>query len=71
MTISDVIWHRIVRMEEKIADSKQAYDEVDEVELIAAMETIKQLADECMQLARRQSKASGLRVVRKLEDNEE
>ena len=63
--ISDVIWHRLIRMQEKLEESKVAYDEVDEPALIAAMETIEQLAGECLRLARRQSKATGLRVVQK------
>ena len=61
--ISDVIWHRLIRIEEKLAESKTAYDQVDEAALIAAMETIEQLAGECLTLARRTSKATGLRIV--------
>lgn len=62
--ISDVIWHRLVRMEEKLAESKTAYDAVDEPALIAALEVIEQLSKESLQLARRRSRAIGLHVVR-------
>lgn len=64
MTISDVIWHRLDRIESKLAASRRAYDEVDEPELIEALEVIKQMAEECLVLARRKSTATGLRVVR-------
>lgn len=63
--ISDVIWHRLIRIEEKLAESKTAYDQVDEPALIAAMETIEQLTREVLRLARRESAPMpGLRVVR-------
>lgn len=62
--ISDVIWNRLIRIQEKLAESKAAYDAVDEPELIAALEVIQQLTGECLQLARRQSRAVGLHVVR-------
>lgn len=62
---SDVIWHRLVRMEEKLAESKVAYDQVDEPALIAALEVIEQLSKECLRLARRESEFTGLRVVSK------
>jgi hypothetical protein len=62
--ISDVIWHRLIRIEEKLAESKAAYDQVDEPTLIAALEVIEQLTGECLQLARRKSRALGFRVVR-------
>jgi len=65
VTISDVIWHRLMRMEEKVAESKVAYDQVDEPALIAAMETIEQLTREVLRLARRESApTAGLRIVR-------
>ena len=65
MTISDVIWHRLVRIEEKLSESKVAYDQVDEPALIEAMETIEQLTREVLRLARRESApTAGLRVVR-------
>lgn len=63
--ISDVIWHRLIRIQEKLEESKVAYDQVDEPALIAAMETIEQLAGECLRLARRQSTSPGLRIVQK------
>ena len=67
--ISDVIWHRLERMETKLAESKTAYDQVDEPALIAALEVIEQLAQEALTLARRQGPpAPGLRVVRTPDD---
>ena len=60
--ISDVIWHHFIRIEEKLAEAKTAYDEVDEPTLIAA---VQKLAGECLQLARRESRAIGLRVAAK------
>ena len=65
MTISDVIWHRLDRIEEKLVESRTAYDQVDEPTLIAAMEVIQQLAHECIRLAKRQSAPSTpkLRVI--------
>lgn len=72
MTISDVIWHRLDRIESQLAASRKAYDDVDEPELIAALEVIKQMADECLELARRKSTATGLRVVRQpIQDGED
>lgn len=63
--ISDVIWHRLVRIEEKLSESKAAYDQVDEPALIEAMETIEQLTREVLRLARREGPPSaGLRIVR-------
>ena len=61
--ISDVIWHRLVRIEEKLAESKAAYDQVDEPSLIASLEAIQKLTGECLTLARRKSTFTGLRVV--------
>lgn len=55
MTISDVIWFRLARMEQLVAESKKAYDAVDEPTLIAAMEEVQQLAHECQRLAQRKS----------------
>ena len=66
--ISDVIWHRLDRIESKLAESKKAYDDVDEPALIAALEVIEQLTQECLELARRKSTATGLRVVRRPDD---
>ena len=71
--ISDVIWHRLVGVEEKLAESKAAYDRVDEPTLIAALETIEQLTAECLRLARRKSEFGvstnpTLRVIRKSDD---
>lgn len=73
MTISDVIWHRLERIEEKLAESKTAYDQVDEPALIAAMETIEQLTGEVLRLARREGPRSmGFRIVRPpLRDDED
>lgn len=71
--ISDVIWHRLVRMEEHLAraNRRTTYDAVDEPELIKELEWIKQ-AQESLELARRESKAIGLRVVREpVRDDEE
>lgn len=63
--ISDVIWHRLIRMEEKLSESKTAYDQVDEPALIAALEVIEQLSKECLRLARREGPpVGGLRIVR-------
>lgn len=70
--ISDVIWHRLERMEEKLAESKAAYDQVDEPALIAALEVIEQLSKECLRLARREGPpAAGLRVVRPPKQDDE
>jgi len=62
--ISDVIWHRLDRMESHLTRCKKAYDEVDEPELIKELEWIEQLSKECLQLARRKSTATGLHIVR-------
>lgn len=62
--ISDVIWHRLERIEEKLRESKVAYDQVDEPRLIEALDAMGELTRECLRLARRESKATGLRVVR-------
>ena len=48
--ISDVIWHRLVRIEEKLAESKAAYDHPPSSPLIA-LEVIDQLSEECLRLA--------------------
>jgi hypothetical protein len=62
--ISDVIWHRLVRLREHLKEAELAYDNVDEPALIAAMEKVQELTGEVLQLARRKSNATGLRVVR-------
>ena len=44
--ISQVIGHRLIRIEERLAEAKTTYDEFDEPTLIAATEVVESLAGE-------------------------